>query len=191
MSRGKGLLNSISLVVDAPVERSGPEEGGLGTGRVEDVHQPRGELVRAVVVGKREHSGLAALLDDHAGGWGPLHELDRVRGRGSDGAGGQGKAAEDSLGKHVGIVVAKWPTLTWETLVSGGIVIEVDPSVLGRAGQDRGTQALWWVTAPSILLGSLSIYISFRQTSLLKLILVCLTVCVHRDRNKTPDFSCR
>lgn len=60
-----GLLDGSGTVVDAAIELSGPEEGGLGTSVVEDVDELASVLARTVVVGKSNDTGAAALADDY------------------------------------------------------------------------------------------------------------------------------
>ena len=93
MARGERLLDRGGLVVDASVQHTGPEEGGLGAGRIEDVHQVRRVDVRAVVVGESQHARLSSLLDYHAGG--------RALGAASGRTRGHQQPRKNSSGEHL------------------------------------------------------------------------------------------
>lgn len=102
MSTSKCLLHSRRLVVDASVQGTSPEEGGLGTGLVQDVDQLGGVLVRAIVVGQSEHAGLGALGNDDAGAGSAGDELDGVGSRGGECRGGEEGRGEEGFGEHGG-----------------------------------------------------------------------------------------
>lgn len=102
MTTSKRLLHGRGLVVDASVQSSRPEEGGLGAGLVENVDQLGSVLVRAVVVGESEHARLSALGDDNARAGSAGHELDGVGRRGGEGRGGEEGRGDEGFGEHGG-----------------------------------------------------------------------------------------
>lgn len=107
MTRLVCLLDGLGLLVDAPVQRPGPEERPLGAAFVEDVHQRASVLVRAVVVGQREHPRVGALGDHHARIGRPLHPRNGVDGRVCQGRGRGGgcqKQGQDLFAEHHSIM---------------------------------------------------------------------------------------
>ena len=100
VARLEGLLDGGSLVVDATIESSGPEEGGLGAALVEDVNQLRGVLARTIVVGQSQHAGVGALGDHDTRRWRSTDDIDGILDGTSEGAGDQQAGEKNSLLKH-------------------------------------------------------------------------------------------
>jgi hypothetical protein len=96
VARVVGLLDGSGTVVDAAVELSGPEKGGLGTSIVEDIDELASVLSRAVVVGKCKDTGSAALADDYTSSL-AIEELNGVFDGSSRNAPGEQKGANGSL----------------------------------------------------------------------------------------------
>lgn len=91
-----GLLDGGLLIVDAAVECAGQEEGGLGTGVVEDVDELAGVLSRAVIVGESEDTGSGALADDNTSGL-AVEELNWVLDSSAGNGANEQESADSSL----------------------------------------------------------------------------------------------
>lgn len=96
VARVVGLLDGGLLVVDAAVERAGQEEGGLGTGVVEDVDELAGVLSRAVIVGESKDTGSGALADDNTSGL-AVEELNWVLDSSAGNGANEQESADSSL----------------------------------------------------------------------------------------------
>lgn len=96
VARVVGLLDGGLLVVDAAVERAGQEEGGLGTGVVEDVDELAGVLSRAVIVGESKDTGPGALADDNTSGL-AVEELNWVLDSSAGNRANEQESADSSL----------------------------------------------------------------------------------------------
>lgn len=97
------LLDRRPLVVDAPVQRAGPEKGALGARLIQNVDQRGRVLVRPVVVRQCQHPRRRALGDDDARVRRALDQLERAgRGDGKAGAGGEEDGHEAGGGEHFG-----------------------------------------------------------------------------------------
>src|SRR6478735_5981322 len=100
VARLEGLLDGSGLVVDATIKSSGPEEGGLGAALVKDVHQLRGVLGWAIVVGQSQHAGVGALGDHDTRRRCSTDDIDGALDGTSDSAGDQQAGEENNLLKH-------------------------------------------------------------------------------------------
>lgn len=97
------LLDRRPLVVDAPVQRAGPEKGALGARLIQNVDQRGRVLVRPVVVRQCQHPRRRALGDDDARVRRALDQLERAgRGDGEAGGGGEEDGHEAGGGEHFG-----------------------------------------------------------------------------------------